>query len=66
MPVGEVCGAEPVAAKEVVLAAAQDDQLAVGRVEVEVAVKLGLVRLAAVPAVAAPLLRAEEPVAAIG
>jgi len=44
----------------VVLAAACVDKVAVVRVEVEVAVELGLFRVAGVPAVAALLLGAEE------
>jgi len=47
----------------VVLAAPHVDQIAVGVVQVEVAVELGLVRIAGVPAVATLLLRAEEPFA---
>jgi len=48
-------------AEAVVLTTAHVHQVPVGRVEVEVAVELGLVRLAGVPAVAALLLRGEEP-----
>jgi len=48
-------------AEAVVLAAAHVHQVPVGRVEVEVAVELGLVRLAVVPAVPTSLFRAEEP-----
>ncbi len=63
-PAQEADGAELHGEPEaVVLAAPHVDQVAVGAVKVEVAVKLGLVRLAGVPAVAALLLRAEEPLA---
>jgi len=47
-----------------VLAATHVDQVPVGRVEVEVAVELRLVRLAGVPAVTALLFGAEEPLTA--